>query len=165
MFFAVFFIFLFLAVVYLLLMPIVICIDTTTDQYYLKFKGLVKASVEKHEEKLLRIKLKVSFFSFYFYPIEYKRSSRKKKKPVQGRERKRRVDIGKSLALLKSFRVKKIVLDIDTGDTISNAKLYPVFAFLNQNIGKFNINFQGRNQLVLYIENRPIRLLKSFINF
>ncbi len=69
------------------------------------------------------------------------------------------------LRLLKSFRIKQFLLNVDTGNCISNAKLYPVFAFLNYRVGGFNINFQGRNQLVLHIQNRPIHIIRSFINF
>lgn len=166
MFFAVLFALLFLIVIYLLIMPIVVCIDTLKNQYYIQLWGLAKASIEGHHEKLLRIKLKVTFFNFYFYPLEYK-TPIKKKKTLKRNVKKKRIGVSveKSIRILKSFKVKKILLDIDTGNCISNAKMYPVFAFLNQYSGNFNINFQGRNQLVLYIQNRPIHILKSFINF
>lgn len=67
--------------------------------------------------------------------------------------------------LVRSFRIKKFRMEIDTGDSVMNAKLYPmyaVFPFLNIDFG---INFEGRNELALVIENRPIRIIRSFINF
>lgn len=56
-------------------------------------------------------------------------------------------------------------LNIDTGDCISNAKLYPLFAFFNYKGGNFNINFEGKNRLALHIQNRPIKIIKTFFNF
>ncbi len=53
---------------------------------------------------------------------------------------------------------------MDTGDVVKNAKLYPAFAFLNYHVGGFNINFQGRNQLAVRLQNRPIDIIKLFIN-
>ena len=67
--------------------------------------------------------------------------------------------------ILKTFKVKKILVNIDTGDCILNAKLYPVFAFLNYNFGSFKINFTGRNQMVLCIQNRPFNIIKTFMIF
>ena len=67
--------------------------------------------------------------------------------------------------ILKSFRVTKMFVDLDTSNCITNAKLYPLFALLNYKYGGFNINFDGRTQLLLYLENRPIRILTSIINY
>jgi len=68
------------------------------------------------------------------------------------------------MRFLKSFKVKKLLLNIDTGNCILNAKLYPFFSLLNYQIGNFSINFQGRNRLALEVENRPIDIIKSIIN-
>jgi hypothetical protein len=58
-----------------------------------------------------------------------------------------------------------MVLDVDTGNCIQNAKLYPAFAFLNHHVGTFHINFEGRVNMVLHMQSRPINIIKSFINF
>ena len=70
----------------------------------------------------------------------------------------------KMLRLTRTFKVKTFMLNIDSGDAITNAKLYPIFSLLNYRGGNFNINFEGRNQLILQLQNRPIDLIKSFIN-
>ena len=66
--------------------------------------------------------------------------------------------------LIKSFKIKQLLLDIDTGNCITNSKWYPVFYLLNNNLGGFNINFKGKNEMVLCLRNRPIYILKAFIN-
>lgn len=70
----------------------------------------------------------------------------------------------KMLRLVRTFKVQKLRLDMDTGDYVVNAKLYPVFMLLNRHVGSFHINFQDRNRLVMDVRNTPYRLIKSFIN-
>jgi len=160
----------FLLIVYLLLIPIVLFIDTATNQYYIKLQGLAKASIEKHTKELLRIKLKTFFLKFYFYPLKNMSSTKKKtenkhiKKHINERKNSKKVGVKKVFRMLKSFKVKKILIDIDTGDCISNAKLYPLFTLLNYSVGKFSVNFEGRNRMVMHIQSRPIYIIKSFIN-
>ena len=158
-----FFTLFFLIIVYLLLAPIVLYINTITNQYYLQFKGLAKATFESDKEELVCIRLKVLFLNFSFYPL--RKSSSKMKKPKKAKVKKRRKRIGfrKGLRLLRSFKIKRFLLNMDTGNCITNAKLYPVFAFLNYRIGGFNVNFEGNNQLILHMRNRPIYIIKSFI--
>ena len=154
-------------VTYLLLVPIILSINTQKNDYYIQLKGLAKANFEPHEEELLRIKLKVFFMTFYFYPIDeyYKRKRVKKLKSKKHKIKSRKhLSLKKGLQVLKTFKVKQFVIDMDTGDVVKNAKLYPAFAFLNYHVGGFNINFQGRNQLAVRLQNRPIDIIKLFIN-
>ena len=154
-----------LFIIYLLTVPMVLCIDTTSNRYYVQLKGLVKASIEKHEKELLRINVKVAFLHFYFYPLrEIGINKQKKIKNKNIKKKRKRIGIKKSILILKSFKVKKLLIDIDTGDYILNAKLFPLVGFLNYKIGKFNINFEGRNRMALYMQNRPINIIKLFIN-
>ena len=147
-----------------LFLPIVLFVDTSTSEYYIKLKGLAKASIETDSKELLRIKLKILFFNYYFFPLK-KNSTTKKKKRVKKNEIRNmtRIRIKKGLRILSSFNVKKVILDIDTGNWILNAKLYPLFGFLNHHIGSFNVNFSGMNRMALYMQNRPINILKSLI--
>ena len=156
---------LFLLMLGFLWMPIEVCFDTVSQQYFVRLKGLVKASLEPHGEELFRVTLHVFFRKFYFYPLEKLFSGQPIKEPNK-KHRKKRSAMGykKIKGLLKTFKVKQLLIDIDTGDYVANAKLYPVFAYLNRSVGSFSINFQGRNQMVLFLQNRPIYLLKSFIN-
>ncbi|MEK6152268.1 hypothetical protein WIW50_03370 [Flavobacteriaceae bacterium 3-367] len=140
--------------------------DTATQRYDLSFGSLAKANLEMHKEELLRIKLTLLFMKFYLYPLKWKRAPKKKtqKKKKVGKSKKS-LGLRKGLRMLKSFKVKRLLVDLDTGNCTSNAKLYPLFVFLDYHIGSFHINFEGRNRMALHIQNRPIRIIKSFINF
>lgn len=155
----------FLVILGLLLVPIVIHIDTCTNQYYLQISGLARVSLEGHESELIRIRLRTLFRNFYFYPLtEIGAIKRRRIVKEKAKKRSHRMAPRKIWALLKTFKVKKLLVDIDTGNSISNAKLYPAFTFLNFYAGRFNINFEGRNQVVLSIHNRPFYIIKSLIN-
>ncbi|MDF0715396.1 hypothetical protein PY092_04480 [Muricauda sp. 334s03] len=146
----------------LLFVPIQIYVDTATNKYFAGLKGLAKASFEPDEKEFLRVRLKVLFYEHCFYPLtkssKPKPSKKKKTKP------RRKIKLRKMVRLLKSFEVKRFALDMDTGDYVANAKMYPIFVLLNQYVASFHINFENRNRLVMDIRNRPYRILKSFIN-
>ncbi|MBT8185867.1 MAG: hypothetical protein KJN76_13560 [Eudoraea sp.] len=166
MFVTVVFILLLLLILYVLFVPINLFIDTSSNQYYVQITGLAKVHLEGHKEEVIRIKLKTLFMKFYFYPLKKLGTSKKKKQKKEAVKKKStRFGFKKVLRLLRSFKVKRFLLDVDTGDCISNARLYPVFAFLNYYVGAFHVNFQGRNRLAVHLQNRPINIIKSFINF
>jgi len=153
-------------VIFLLLAPIILFIDTNTNQYYIQLKGLAKLNFEADEDEFLKIKLKLFFMNFDFYPLRKHKKNINKKRLTKAKSKKKqnRFKLKTALRLLKTFKVKQFVLEIDTGDCIYNAKLYPIFAFLNYRTGSFNINFTGKNHFLLCLENRPIYILRSFIN-
>jgi hypothetical protein len=146
---------------YLLFIPIIIIIDTNTNQYYVQLQGLAKAYIESDKKELIKIKLKVFFLNFNFYPLKRKKTVVKKKKIKKYSSK--RIEFKKFIRSLRTFKIKRLFVNIDTGDCISNAKLFPLFTFLNQTKGSFKVNFEGRNQMVLHMQNRPIHIIKSFI--
>ena len=154
-------------IIYLLFVPISLYINTARNQYFLKIKGLAKGSIVEDELEVIKIHLKVMFFNFEFYPLKTINFSGKHKIEKKSTEKKRLTtnSLKKGVRVLKSFKIKQLQAEIDSGDCIFNSKLYPVFALLNFYKGThLNINFEGKNNVLLYIENRPIRIIKSFIN-
>ncbi|MEW7291060.1 hypothetical protein [Aquimarina sp. 2304DJ70-9] len=180
MWFLVFLILLLALIMYVLFAKIEVYINTNQNQYEVQLQGLATASVEEHEQELLRIKLRVFLLNFYFYPLRktlrktkdnsLRQAQASKKEEVKKTEVKtskkgsKRFSFRKIIAILRTFKVKRLLLDIDTGDDIQNAKLYPIFGFMNHYIGTFTINFEGKNQLIVQVHNRPIYIIKSFIN-
>ena len=155
-----------LVLISLLLVPITVCLDTTSNQYYVQLQGLAEANLEQHDAEIFRIRCKILFIKFYIYPLKKKSVNKKKEvKKSDVVKQKKDVPFKKIFRVIKTFKVKHFFMNIDTGNCISNAKLYPLFALLNYSIGGFYINFQGQNQLVLLVKNRPIDIIKSFINF
>lgn len=144
----------------------ILYIDTKNNNCFVKLKGLVKASVLADEEEVIKIHFKIGLINFDLYPLR-KKSKKRKKKETKAVQKKPSKDFPMSYRkvkqLVRSFKLKKFYLDLDTGDFTLNAKLYPVFAFLNHYYGGFHINFQGKNRMVLCLQNRPINIIKFFI--
>ncbi|MGB5500598.1 MAG: hypothetical protein WBM77_16825, partial [Maribacter sp.] len=147
---------------YLLFMKMVLYVDTANNEYYIQAKGLVKAKIETHDTELIQIKCNTLFMKFIFYPL---RKSKKKKKKANidktSVRKQRTIEVKKILRIARTFKMVQLLVDVDTGDCITNAKLYPPFALINYYGGQFGVNFEGRNRLVLIVENRPIRIIKS----
>ncbi len=162
-----------LFLIYLLFAPLILYINTDEQAYYVQMKGLAKASIEGDKKEFLRIRLDTLFSHFYFYPLRKKKSKKElKEKKDSGRNKRwSKIDQDKLIrygkigkGLLRSFELKRLEVAVDTGDCIQNAKLYPVFAFLNFYAGDFSVNFQDRNRVVLYLQNRAVNIIKVFIN-
>ncbi|SHH67221.1 hypothetical protein SAMN05444148_2624 [Winogradskyella jejuensis] len=152
----------------LLLVPITMVIDTINNTYYLELKGLAKASVIEDNIEVLKIKMRILFFKSYMYPLKRMAIKKSKKTKVLKPKKERFINsknLKRVLRVIKSFNIKKFYLNLDTGDYTANAKLYPVFSFLNfYKATNCNVNFVGENNVQLIIQNRPVRIIKSFIN-
>lgn len=156
----------FLLLLSFLLVPIAVCVNTDTNQYFVELKGFAKASLQEHTEEIIRIRLKVLFLSFYIYPLRRRPSKKVKASKHKNLSKPRkRIPLNRVLKVVRTFKTVRFLINIDTGDCILNAKIYPLFALLNYSGSNCHVNFQGRNQLVLILKNRPINIIKSFINF
>ena len=151
---------------YLLLMPLELCIDSYRERYFLRMGVLAHIGLEKDPAELIRLHLKVLFLNFYWRPSDIgSRGRSKKKKPTKNKGRNMpSMTLKQARRLLKSFRVKYFRLELDTGNPVLNARLYPWVYLIGQRAGDVGINFLGRNHVSLQIVNRPIYILNAFIN-
>ena len=167
MIFYIFLVLILLLIIYLLVIPIRVYIDTLTNQYFIQFGGIAKANVLYDETEFLKLKLRVIGYDHYVFPLQWQSKINRKKRfnKTPKKSSFKSLPIQKIWRVVKSFEVKQFLLDIDTGDCISNSKLYPVFACCNFYFGsRMLVNYQSRNRLLLSIENRPIRMIKAYMN-
>ncbi|NND63240.1 MAG: hypothetical protein HKN48_08605 [Flavobacteriaceae bacterium] len=151
---------------FLLFTPIVLFVDTTSNEYFIQAKGIFKATAEPDENEFLKIRCQLFFYSFYIYPLrKRKKNTGKKSAAKKKKKNKFRFNARKIGEVVRSFKLKRLELQLDTGDYVLNAKLVPVFVFLNYKLGSFAINFNGKSHFALELENRPIRIIKSFIHY
>ena len=151
--------------IYLLFLPIDIIINTEKKLYSIKLGMLARMLVFGDKEKIIRLQLNTLFMKFNMFPVTW-RSKKREEKSKPRRHKKTRIPKLRTIrSLLRSFEVKTFAADIDTGNCLINARYFPVVAFLNFYFGtNLGINFQGKNRLVLHVRNRPIYILRSFIN-
>ena len=151
---------------YLLLMPLELCLDSYRQRYYLRLGALARVSVEKDPIELLRLHLKVLFMNFFWRPsdLQGRKRGRKKAKPQKAGGKSRKISLVQARNLLGTFRVKAFHMELDSGNPVLNARLFPL-AFLLRQLGRdVEINFLGRNQILLQLTNRPVYILNTFIN-
>ncbi len=150
---------------FLVFTPVTLKIDTYSQQYYLQIWGIAKCSFVWENGPIIR--LRVPFYTFRINPLALR--TKKKKKPKRKRKaetKKKRsfMSFKKVLKLIRSFEMKEFRLELDTGNVIGNAYLFPVFFFLNRQKAQLRINYEGSNGLVIWIENRGVRMIRAFLS-
>lgn len=125
----VFLILLLLLIFYLLVVPIILHVDTSTNQYYIQIGGIFKANFLYDEAELIKLKFKILGFNYEVFPLRKKPKSKPKNRIKENTDnaKKNALPFKKILRVIRSFEVKQFLIDIDTGDCITNSKLYPVF--------------------------------------
>lgn len=89
------------------------------------------------------------------------------KRPAKKKKKKRRkrsaLSFSSIRALLATFKCQRFYLEMDTGDVVRNAWLYPVGTFCQAKGWPVAINFEGRQTLICQVENRLGRLLWAWL--
>lgn len=91
-----------------------------------------------------------------------------KAKRVSPVKKKKRLSAGMMWRLgrsfLRTFKIKRLQIWWDSDDFIWNARAYPLFHFVNMlGVGQVWINFMGRRELALVVENRLGRMLGAVL--
>jgi hypothetical protein len=141
--------------------PVILYLDTDTSRYHLALPGIFKAAVVPSTE-VFYIRVWIFFIPFRIHPFKSKTRKRKKKPRKPGRKwRLRRFTGGRQMAssVIRSLRVRKLLLDIDTDDFMLNSWLVPAFSMLNSGNIQMRVNFEGSSSLMLDLRTRIGTLL------
>jgi hypothetical protein len=142
--------------------PLQFVIDTRIPLISLRWFSIGKAILTFEDDKWF-LRIWVLFFhkQWEVEKLFFKKKKIKRiKKPKQ--KRKRKFKWSKMFRALKTFRVRKYEIAIDTGDYVLNAWLYPL-NFYPPARKHVHINFFDENYLVLEVRNIPWRLVYAFI--
>ena len=152
---------------WIVLGPVIIFLDTQENRYYLNLPGIFKAAVVPAGE-LFHIRGWIFFIPFRFDPFSGKKRRRKKKIRESGepRRKKRSMKLSQGIkmgrAVMRSFRIRRLGLNIDTDDFMLNAQLVPVFSAINSQNIRMEVNFEGNASLLLDLRTRLGSLLWAF---
>lgn len=155
-------------ILWLLLAPIRLILDSNNEVYYLQWYGIAKAGLVMLPDDLV-IRLRVFFWKKQFSVFEIKPSGKKKKsiENIPKKKSKQKTNFKtwkrRGITILKSFKVKIFRLNLDTDDFVHNSYLFPIFHLLNAENRRFQINYKGDLELLLVVENRLINIIKAFI--
>lgn len=149
---------------YLLFAPFYLEINSITGVYGVRFHHLATARVMlKNSTPVLDLRIagwkKEVDLATKFFKKKKKRPVIKKEKTGPG------ISIAQVLKLLKTFRINRFYLDLDTGNMPVNGLLYPAFYWAGRYLDKpVSINFYHRNEVVIEVENNFARILRIIIS-
>lgn len=154
--------------------PVTLFLNTDTSRYHLVLPGIFKAVVVPSTD-VFYIRVWIFFIPFRFNPFQVKTGKRKEKPKKSRRKwRLKKLAGGKQIIsdVVRSIRIRKLSLDVDTDDFMLNAWLVPVFSLVNSGDIQMRVNFEGTSSLLLDLRIRLGTLLwiviknkyRSFIN-
>lgn len=143
---------------WLLLVPFELEIDTTKGVFRFEWKTIARV-LWLPEEGWDVVKVDAPFFhkKISSAAIKSRRSPRRKVSPDAPKPAPKRLASKWAWrvvpAVLRSFQVRRCVLWLDTGDYVRNAWLYPVFGLLQNQRIRVVVNFLGKNDLSVLVQN------------
>lgn len=151
---------------WILLAPVMILVDTERQLYLLNLPGVFLARLDP-SGGLFRVRGRILFVPYRFDPFRESGKERKKKSRRKKRTNKRRITPLKGLQLardlLGAFRIRNLRIDLDTEDIMLNAWLIPAFSAVNSDRIRLTANFDGNASLNMDVRTRLGSLAWAFI--
>ena len=154
----------------LLCLPTKIVADTDRKQFYVSIPFYFKAMVSG-ENEIWSVRIRVFLIPFKIKtPFLKKKSFNKKNKSEKKNIKKRRkMNTERLLQLLKrtikSFKIKRLMASVDTGDFPLNAQLIPVVSQIKSENISIGINFNNDNSFFLRVDTRLYKLTWIIIRY
>lgn len=152
-----------LVLAWIIFIPVILFADTASHRYSVHQLLTFSLAFTPKDSQWIRFKI----FGINVSSVQAKEKARPKKK-----EKKETKQKAKPLASyvrlfkrsLKSLTIKKLVIDLDSGDVVANAKLYPLAILVsNGRNSQMHINFQGQVYAHLEAELRLYVVVGAFI--
>jgi len=146
---------------YLLLVPFFLEVDTTAGIFSFKIYGLAGCKLFVSDNSLF-LDINISAWHKKVDLFAPKRQKKNLKKKAPGKKRK--IKFGKILGVIKSFKIDKLRLILDSGNEQLNGILFPAFELASHQLRRtIKINFLDRNELELIIENNLARMVWAYL--
>jgi len=155
-------IFLFLLVGWLLLAPVQLQIDTRIPEVYFRWITVGRAKLTYEQDKWW---LRISVFVFSKEWDVANFTHQRKKRATKARPKRKKEKAGwltRVLNVVKSFRITRWQISIDSGDGMTNAWMYPM-NFYPAFRHHLNVNFSDQNYLFLEIRNAPWKIIYALM--
>lgn len=156
----------------------VFVVNTYDSEYYIQVRRLYRFSIIFDEDELFFFNIRIFFINFDVHPlriilkpkknkkdgkIKKEKEKKKRKEKIRSLKNESLLALKLTLRVIDTFKLKKIVLDIDTSNVITNAYLIPLFAILNRNKIRLNVNYSGQIGIIVIYENTLFRILFTAI--
>jgi hypothetical protein len=157
------FILLFVLLSYLLFAPFYFEIDSTSRLLRIRFHRLASIRILFVRDSLVS-EIKLPGWKKNFDLLALPERKRKGNREEKRKRKKFPLSANKIITILGSFRIKKCYVDMDFEDVRLNGILFPVFFWLGRLTGrKIAVNFLGRQDIQLAIENNLARVIWAYL--
>jgi hypothetical protein len=155
--------FLVLILLWILLAPVIILLDSRRNLYRVFLPGILGVALVPGDT-LFFLRIRVFFIPFRIDPFK-KRKEKEGKKEAHKLKWSFSGGMKRALALLRTIRIRRFILDIDTDDFALNAQLVPVFSAINESAGNLDlgVNFKGQASLLLDARTRLGTVLWAYL--
>lgn len=158
--------------------PLDFVVNTFKGEYYFQLRKVYRISIIFDPDEIVFINVKVFFINFNIHPLQIitnpkkRRKGEKKKKEKEKEKRAQRIRSLKNTGIffsrltwktVETFKLKKLKLDIDTGNVITNAYLIPIFTIFNGSRTQLSVNYMGQTGLHIAYENSLFLILRAVI--
>ena len=152
------------AIAYIVFAPFYFEIDSKINLLQFRFHNLASLRLVIEESGMM-IEIKVAGFSKQIDLLNQRILTNSDKPVVKKKTlRRNKISSKRIKQVIKSFKVNKCSVELDTGDVQWNGILFPFFFMIGNIIKrKVQINFEGRNELELEVENSIARMIWAYI--
>jgi hypothetical protein len=150
---------------YLLFAPFYLEINSISDFYGIRFHRMAYAKLII-TDNLFKIDLCIAGWRKQIDLLAKPAKGEQKEKQILSERKNKpfKISFGKIKAIMKSFKINKCHLNIDTGNVQLNGILYPGFYWLGKHTNNpIGINFFNETEIILEVENNLARVLKALI--
>lgn len=155
---------------WLLLAPLYLYIHTGESRYEAGMRSLFKGRFVEGDYGLPEIRVSILFYSFNVPIIRFGSEKKKAGKSKKKKSKKSRFNLKTLRLILKivwkvmnSFKLKQFRLNVDTGNVVTNAYLFPVFALFGGSKYQLSVNYASKNEFIIHYENNLLTILSHII--
>src|ERR1041385_3113302 len=146
---------------YLLFAPFYLEINSNTGLFRMRFHKLASVRIFAIDNYLF-MDLKIMWWHKIIDLLAPKKTHMKKE--IKRTREKQKISLRKILLVIKTFKVNKFYLTIDTGSMWLNGMIYPLFLWLGMRLKRnVTINFVNENEIIFETENNLFRVLRVYI--
>ena len=149
---------------WMLLTPVILTIDTDRGRYELVQKGIFTATF--HPLGVPRFRIRVMGFRMETHRQQNgsERSKEKKSSMVKSK-RSRRFWMILLKGVYRSITVRSLIASVDIDDVVLNAQLIPIMLMVSRGPIRLSTNFENRNFIYVVVQLRLNRLLWPVVRF
>ncbi|NOX47206.1 MAG: hypothetical protein GXO89_09545 [Chlorobi bacterium] len=158
--------------------PLDFVANTFKEEYYFQLRKVFRISIIFDEDEIVFLNIRVFVIGFNIHPLQIltnpkeKKKGGKKKKKKEKRKRLQRIRTLQNMGLFalrltwrtaRTFKLRKLKLNIDTNNVVANAYLIPIFTILNGNRTQLSVNYSGQIGVHIVYENSVFLILRAVI--